>query len=562
MPQKSPRIVRRRAAWRALRLALAMSSVLSLRAQDDLKALQAKAEAGDPAALTSLGTAYAAGQGVPQDYSRAMQYFRRAADAKYAPALYNLGLIFESGRGAPRDPAAAFRSYLAAAEEGLPQAQFNVGNLYAAGQGVAPDPFEAALWFRLAARQGLAEAQYNLALAYEAGRGVPKNEEQAQTYFRAAAMQGHVRASYNLALMLEGGLGSAPDLGAAAELYRAAALKGFGPAQNNYGIMLAKGRGVAPNLPEAYAWLSLAVENGISPENRDLVARKLTADETAAAKAALGGLRSQFGLSAGATEITFAADAAPRPSDTPEGNLQANLTGARRNLSTDSASAGKVDEQLLDAGTKIAELKGRNDELQARVAGLEAQLEQAGQKGNDELSRERSEHERDKADLMAQLDALRAKLADSDKVLKKSEQDLAAQAELGQRLAQLEEAAKKGNEELALSHEETSRDEAELAALKDKLARDESELARERSEHEGDKSVLAAQLESLRSKLAESEKAAMLARIHVVQDGDSLARISLEYYGTENRWQDIYDANRDVLDAAHSLKVGQLLKVP
>ena len=52
------------------------------------------------------------------------------------------------------------------------------------------------------------------------------------------------------------------------------------------------------------------------------------------------------------------------------------------------------------------------------------------------------------------------------------------------------------------------------------------------------------------------------ARVHVVAEGDSLTRISARYYGTTNRWQDIYDANRDVLKGENALRPGQRLKIP
>jgi nucleoid-associated protein YgaU len=45
-------------------------------------------------------------------------------------------------------------------------------------------------------------------------------------------------------------------------------------------------------------------------------------------------------------------------------------------------------------------------------------------------------------------------------------------------------------------------------------------------------------------------------------DGDSLSRISLRYYGTPNRWQEIYDANRDSLAGANALRPGQPLRIP
>ncbi|MSU25004.1 MAG: LysM peptidoglycan-binding domain-containing protein [Opitutus sp.] len=51
-------------------------------------------------------------------------------------------------------------------------------------------------------------------------------------------------------------------------------------------------------------------------------------------------------------------------------------------------------------------------------------------------------------------------------------------------------------------------------------------------------------------------------RAHVVAEGDSLTRISMRYYGTSSRWQEIYDANRDILKGENTLRPGQRLKIP
>ena len=51
-------------------------------------------------------------------------------------------------------------------------------------------------------------------------------------------------------------------------------------------------------------------------------------------------------------------------------------------------------------------------------------------------------------------------------------------------------------------------------------------------------------------------------RYHVVAEGESLSRISMRYYGTANRWQDIYDANRDILRGEIALRPGQRLRIP
>ncbi len=51
-------------------------------------------------------------------------------------------------------------------------------------------------------------------------------------------------------------------------------------------------------------------------------------------------------------------------------------------------------------------------------------------------------------------------------------------------------------------------------------------------------------------------------RYHTVAEGDSLSRISMRYYGTANRWQEIFQANRDILQGSSALRVGMQLKIP
>lgn len=54
----------------------------------------------------------------------------------------------------------------------------------------------------------------------------------------------------------------------------------------------------------------------------------------------------------------------------------------------------------------------------------------------------------------------------------------------------------------------------------------------------------------------------LIPKSYVVQSGDTLSKISKRFYGTANRWNDIYQANRDRLSSARSLRVGQELLIP
>ncbi|MCD8283553.1 MAG: LysM peptidoglycan-binding domain-containing protein [Opitutae bacterium] len=49
---------------------------------------------------------------------------------------------------------------------------------------------------------------------------------------------------------------------------------------------------------------------------------------------------------------------------------------------------------------------------------------------------------------------------------------------------------------------------------------------------------------------------------HTVVRGDSLSSISSKYYGTQGRWRDIFNYNRDVLTSPSDLKPGMVLKMP
>ena len=61
---------------------------------------------------------------------------------------------------------------------------------------------------------------------------------------------------------------------------------------------------------------------------------------------------------------------------------------------------------------------------------------------------------------------------------------------------------------------------------------------------------------------APTPAAAPAPRIHVVAAGETLARISRQYYGTTSRWPEILAANRDVLHDEKSLIVGVKLRIP
>ena len=90
--------------------------------------------------------------------SKAMKWYRLAAQQGDVTAQLTLGLIYDTGRGVPQNAWQAVEWYRLAAHQGHVTAQTNLGHLYAQGRGVAQDNVQAYQWFSLAAAAGDASA--------------------------------------------------------------------------------------------------------------------------------------------------------------------------------------------------------------------------------------------------------------------------------------------------------------------------------------------------------------------------------------------------------------------
>jgi nucleoid-associated protein YgaU len=51
-------------------------------------------------------------------------------------------------------------------------------------------------------------------------------------------------------------------------------------------------------------------------------------------------------------------------------------------------------------------------------------------------------------------------------------------------------------------------------------------------------------------------------RYHVVRDGETLSGISEQYYGSENKWREIFEANREIIQEPTTLKPGTKIIIP
>ena len=117
-----------------------------------------------------LGILYAEGDGVPQDYATAFEWFQKSAEKDNEEAQFYLGMFYYNGDGVPQDYAKAAEWYQKVAEQGHVKAQFLLGGLYLCGEGVPEDFAQAAMWLKKAATQGDEDAQDLLNGFAKAGR--------------------------------------------------------------------------------------------------------------------------------------------------------------------------------------------------------------------------------------------------------------------------------------------------------------------------------------------------------------------------------------------------------
>ena len=127
---------------------------------------------------------------------------------------------------------------------------------------------------------------------------------------------------------------------------------------------------------------------------------------------------------------------------------------------------------------------------------------------------------------------------------------------------------------IATAQAEATRANEALASLQRASAQYASDLATARAlirQLQGTNTIIVTENYQLKTRLAGIANSAVSLtppatspgeKSHLVVAGDSLARISQRYYGTANRWQDIYLANPDKIGLDGVLRLGTQLRIP
>jgi uncharacterized protein len=222
--------------------------------QDDTKAAEFFQKAADlnfPSSINNLGLCY-----LNKDKSKALELFQKAARMGYPLAKYNLAIHLETedpaiitklfteiidsshahatylvaecynhGQHVPQDKQKALELYHKAAELGSKDAMYNLGELYRIGE--VKDPSKVIYWHTKAADLGHAHALGNLGTYYRDAYGVPQDDAKAAELFQKAADQDSLPAIYNLGICYLYGCGIPENKSKATELFKKASDMGF-----------------------------------------------------------------------------------------------------------------------------------------------------------------------------------------------------------------------------------------------------------------------------------------------------------------------------------------------
>ena len=222
------------------------------------------AAAGSGTAMNNIGVLYQGGQGVPKSYAKAMAWYRKGAAAGSGTAMNNIGVLYALGHGVPQDYAKAMAWYRKAAAAGCALAMANIGAMYFHGWGVQRSFARAKVWLEKAAAAGNGSAMKGIGMLYENGLGVPQNYAKAMAWYREASKHGSAPAMYRLGWMYASGLGAARDYRKALSWFEKSSARGDAKAMYALGSLYSYGgHGVEPNLTKAFGWFKRAAKAGL-----------------------------------------------------------------------------------------------------------------------------------------------------------------------------------------------------------------------------------------------------------------------------------------------------------
>lgn len=150
-----------------------------------------------------VGKKYYSGDGVAQDYYKAVRYIKDAAFSGDAEGMYYYAWCFAFGQGVQRDSTKAELWAQRAIEKGSIEAYDLLGRMYVNGESVAENKGYGSYWYEKGAEKGNSSCQNSLGVMYETGDYFEKDVSRAIDYYISASNAGNQYAMDNLSRIYE-----------------------------------------------------------------------------------------------------------------------------------------------------------------------------------------------------------------------------------------------------------------------------------------------------------------------------------------------------------------------
>lgn len=127
--------------------------------EDEVTELNEAAKEGDLESMHELAIRLSDGVGMPQDWTKAVDWLRSAARKQHPDSQHELGNCYAFGLGVPQSHVEATRWYEKAANAGHADAQYMLGMYFQYALGEISDLERAKIWYQRATDQGSQKAQ-------------------------------------------------------------------------------------------------------------------------------------------------------------------------------------------------------------------------------------------------------------------------------------------------------------------------------------------------------------------------------------------------------------------
>ena len=217
------------------------------------------------------------GISLPQDEEVAAEMFRKGADLEHQESMTAYAVMLLNGQGVKEDRSRAMHYFRKAVNKGDMNAHWLLGKTILEDERIQPPPEvetsdtpipippmtlalhkEAFELFQKAADAGLKEGRHYLGLMYEYGYGCQQNFEAAIEQYQRASNQDYFESTYNLALMYAYGRAPKQDFRKALSLLERGARAEHAQSIYYMGVFKMYGYGCEPDYERALNWFERA----------------------------------------------------------------------------------------------------------------------------------------------------------------------------------------------------------------------------------------------------------------------------------------------------------------